>query len=71
MNPVDGSWTEDRQWARSRIFKGWTPDGKQLAWVLEVRSENRAGSMRLGEIHLTGSVKGELMIGIDEESVWR
>ena len=72
MSPVEGSWTEDRQWARSRIFKGWTPDGKQLSWILEVRSPSYGvGSVRLGEIRLTGSVKGELTMSIDEEQAWR
>lgn len=69
---MDGSWTEDRQWARSKIAKGWTLDGKYLSWLLEVRTENRGvGSVRLGEIHLIGSVKGELTMSITEEVQWR
>lgn len=76
------SWHDDRQWASSRLLKQWTsgqkkwfeappehPTVEQLEWRLEVRDEfNGAGSQRMGEIVLKGSMVGDLTIRITEET---
>lgn len=53
MPHPEWTWTEDRQWASSRIREQWDEPTQRRTWELEVRSENRGvGSLRLGEIYL-------------------
>lgn len=73
-NPRAWIWTEDRQWAASRLHKNW--DGgflskkRVLSWELEVRTENSgAGSQHMGAVVLKGAFDGELTISLRDEAV--
>jgi hypothetical protein len=60
------SFGEDRQWSRSALRKNWGTD-KLLSWFMEVRTEDiGAGSIRLGEMIVTGSITGDLTMSIAE-----
>jgi hypothetical protein len=60
------SFTEDRQWSRGSLRKNWD-DTQQLSWFMEVRTEDvGAGSVRMGEMVIRGSMQGELTMSIAE-----
>lgn len=65
------TWTQDRQWASSRLMKNWNSTD-QLAWVLETRSDEwgRGNTERLGDLHLTGSMNGTLTCRLRLEGDW-
>ena len=60
------SFTEDRQWSRGALRKNWD-DSQQLSWYLEVRTEDvGAGTIRMGEMTIRGSMDGTLLMSIAE-----
>ena len=62
------TWTEDRQWATSRIIRAVAWDNT-IHWGLEARSERSlAGSMRLGEMVLVEYADERMTLRILSES---
>jgi hypothetical protein len=60
---------EDLQPAKSRYRSSWAKDD-QCVWRLEVRKQSSSGSMRLGELILTGSFDGILTAKIGDKKFW-
>jgi hypothetical protein len=61
------SFPEDRQWSRGALRKNWDTE-KQLSWFMEVRTEDiGAGSVRMGEMVIRGSMTGVLNMSIAEQ----
>jgi hypothetical protein len=68
MTPREWSWAQDLIPSRSRMLKNWPVRGVQMAWAMEVRSDNNgAGTQRLGEVFLRGSMDGSLTCLLREE----
>jgi hypothetical protein len=65
--PNGWTWIEDRQWAASRYLRTTGYQGVQIV-TLEVRTENAGvGSMRLGEVFVTETPTGEMLVSLREE----
>jgi len=62
--------TEDADRSHSRLTREWYA-GPSLNWEMEVRTENLgAGTMRLGELSITGMMTGELKLSIKTMEAW-
>jgi hypothetical protein len=59
---------EDGQCAQSDFHSEWDTDSK-FTWSMEVREWVGESSLRLGTVHLQGSVDGVLTMRL--ETVWR
>lgn len=62
------TWSEDKQQAKSAMWKTVTPDGLRGEWMLDVSLERRFGMkpQRLGSLFFRGSLGGHLTLAIVE-----
>lgn len=58
--------SDDNEPADSYLKKRISADGLQIAYRMEVRTENLgSGSIRMGEIILRGTMAGQMMISLN------
>lgn len=65
---VNKEHSDNRQPAQSYLTKRFSADGSQIAYRMEVRTENLGGgSIRLGEIIMRGTMSGQMMVSLHGE----